>query len=179
MKGWTSARSPQAVPPLVGYGTAEVTGRSASFHPLSFDRRVWELATSHVGLAVLAFAIILVTRYVRSPWRRVPPGPRGLPIIGNASKLQDKTWLFGRDCKQKYSAFSDFAVMLLVLTTIEDDMVYLNALGQPVIVFNSIKPAAELLDRRANIYSDRPRLVVANEILSGGLFSAFLPYGDT
>ncbi len=58
-------------------------------------------------------------------------------------------------------------------------MVYLNALGQPVLVINSLKQAAELLDRRANIYSDRPRLIMANEILSGGLFNALLPYGDT
>ena len=58
-------------------------------------------------------------------------------------------------------------------------MVYLNALGQPIVVFNSLKPAADLLDRRANIYSDRSRMIMANEILSGGLFIAFLPYGDT
>ncbi len=55
---------------------------------------------------------------------------------------------------------------------------YLNALGQPIIVINSLKAAFELLDRRANIYSDRPRLIVANEILSGGLFTALMPYGD-
>lgn len=55
---------------------------------------------------------------------------------------------------------------------------YLNALGQPIVIINSLKVAAELLDRRANIYSDRPRLIVANEILCGGFFGAFLPYGD-
>jgi hypothetical protein len=55
---------------------------------------------------------------------------------------------------------------------------YLNALGQPIVVMNSLKVAAELLDKRANIYSDRPRLIVANEILSGGLFTAFLRYGE-
>lgn len=55
---------------------------------------------------------------------------------------------------------------------------YLNALGQPIIVINSLKVAFELFDRRANIYSDRPRLIVANEILCGGLFTALIPYGD-
>ena len=55
---------------------------------------------------------------------------------------------------------------------------YLNVLGQPIIFINSLKVAAELLDKRANIYSDRPSLVVANEILSGGLFVTFLRYGD-
>ena len=55
---------------------------------------------------------------------------------------------------------------------------YLNALGQPIIIINSLKVAFELLDRRANIYSDRPLLIVANEILCGGLFTAFMSYGD-
>jgi hypothetical protein len=68
---------------------------------------VWELATTHVGLAVgLGLAVILVVRYSKSPWRRVPPGPRGLPLLGNILELQDKDWLFRRDCKQKYSKFS-------------------------------------------------------------------------
>ena len=55
---------------------------------------------------------------------------------------------------------------------------YLNALGQPIIVLNSLKSAFDLLDRRANIYSDRPRLIVANDILCGGLLIAFISYGD-
>ena len=55
---------------------------------------------------------------------------------------------------------------------------YCNAMGQPIIVINSHKVAAELLSRRANVYSDRPRLIVANDILCGGLLYAFMPYGD-
>ena len=57
-------------------------------------------------------------------------------------------------------------------------MMYMNAFGQPIIVINSLKTAFELLDRRANIYSDRPRLVVANGILCGSLFTALMSYGD-
>ncbi|KAH9175619.1 cytochrome P450 [Lactarius sanguifluus] len=123
---------------------------------------VWELATTRGGLVVvLGLAIILVVRYSRSPWRRVPPGPRGLPLIGNALGLLDKTWLFGRECKEKY-----------------EDVMYLTALGQPILVLNSIKAAAELLDRRASIYSDRPRMIMAQEVLSGGLTFPFLGYDD-
>ena len=90
----------------------------STFHRLSFDC-VWELATTYVGLVVLGFAVILVTRYVRSPWRRVPPGPWGFPIIGNAAKLQDKTWLFGPDCKKKYRAFfySTDSVLVLIIVS--------------------------------------------------------------
>jgi len=55
---------------------------------------------------------------------------------------------------------------------------YLNALGQPILVLNSLKSAFDLLDRRASIYSDRPRFIMAHEILCGGLFTAFMSWGD-
>ena len=55
---------------------------------------------------------------------------------------------------------------------------YMNALGQPMVVINNFKAASELLERRSTIYSDRTRLIVANEILCGGLMSALMPYGD-
>ena len=53
---------------------------------------------------------------------------------------------------------------------------YLDAAGSPTIVFNSLKPAVELLERRSNNYSDRPRLIMAQEILSKGLVMAFMNY---
>jgi hypothetical protein len=59
-----------------------------------------------------------------------------------------------------------------------EDMVYLSALGQPILVIHGLKAAAELLDRRAHIYSSRPRLIMAHEILTDGLLASFLPYGD-
>ena len=57
-------------------------------------------------------------------------------------------------------------------------MMYLNAIGQPILFLNSLKVAAELLDRRASIYSGRPRLIMAQEILSGNLVFSFLGYVD-
>ena len=62
-----------------------------------------QLLTPRLGL-IVALVVILVTQYVRSPWRRVPPGPKGLPILGNALQLQDKGWMFGRECKRKFGS---------------------------------------------------------------------------
>jgi hypothetical protein len=55
---------------------------------------------------------------------------------------------------------------------------YLDGAGQPIIVFNSLKPAYELLERRSGNYSDRPRFIMAQEILNGGLLFALLRHND-
>jgi hypothetical protein len=64
---------------------------------ISFSR----LLTPHVGV-IFGVAIIMAVQYARSPWRKVPPGPKGLPILGNAFELKDKRWMFNKDCKQKF-----------------------------------------------------------------------------
>jgi hypothetical protein len=55
---------------------------------------------------------------------------------------------------------------------------YLDGAGQPIVVCNSLKSAFELLERRSGNYSDRPRLIMAQEILNGGLLLALMKYGD-
>ena len=59
------------------------------------------------------------------------------------------------------------------------DLIYLNVAGQPIMIINSPKIGVALLDRRAAIYADRPRNIVASDIMAGGLFFAFSRYGDT
>jgi len=105
--------------------------------------------------------IVFAIRYIRSPWRKVPPGPRRLPIIGNALQLANKSWLFSRDCKERFG-----------------DIMYLNAAGQPTVVLNSLKASFDLLERRANNYSDRPRFIMAQEILGNGLLFTLMRYGE-
>jgi hypothetical protein len=145
-----------------------------------FGRLVWDLLTHHIDLLVGLAAIIITYRYAKSPWRCVPPGPRGLPLLGNVIKVREGTILFGADWKKKFGVFIAVGPQShdIYRIHIPGDIVYLNVLGQPIVVINSLEAAAEILDRRANIYSDRPRLIVANEILCGGLLYAFIPYGD-
>jgi hypothetical protein len=71
-----------------------------------------QLLTPRLGLFVTLF-IILVTRYVRSPWRKVPPGPKGLPILGNALQLWNKDWMYEKECKQKFGSSNSILLSTL------------------------------------------------------------------
>jgi hypothetical protein len=57
-------------------------------------------------------------------------------------------------------------------------MVYLNLAGQHMLILNDPKVGCDLLDRRAAIYSDRPRNIVAGEILTRGILLPLTRYGD-
>ena len=67
--------------------------------------------------------------------------------------------------------------LCLDLSLLPGDLIYLNVAGQPVVVINSPKVGVALLDRRAAIYSGRPRNIVPS-IMTGGLFFALSQYGE-
>ena len=63
-------------------------------------------------------------------------------------------------------------------TKLAGEIMYLDGAGQPIVVCNSLKSAFELLERRSGNYSDRPRFIMAQEILNGGLVLSLMKYGD-
>ena len=65
-----------------------------------------QLLTPRVGLITISLVIILAVQYARSPWRKVPPGPSGFPVLGNIREFQDVSWLFGKDCKRQFGEFN-------------------------------------------------------------------------
>ncbi|KAI0772409.1 O-methylsterigmatocystin oxidoreductase [Trametes elegans] len=113
---------------------------------------------AQLGLLSLGSADILV---VVLAWVLLPPGPRGLPFIGNALAIPpEQTWLAYRD-----------------LSVTHGDVVALQALGQTIIILSSLRAITDLLERRSAIYSDRPASVLAE--LTGWVWNlAFKRYGD-
>ncbi|KAJ3558859.1 hypothetical protein NM688_g676 [Phlebia brevispora] len=91
----------------------------------------------------------------------MPPGPPGLPLLGNYLDMKSFLWLQLTKWKEQYGPIFS-----------------LNLAGQPVVVVNDFTTAADLLDRRSNIYSSRPRFIMANEVLAGGLSIGLQPYND-
>ena len=142
-------------------------------------KTIWETRTYTAG-TLLGLVAIYAVYYSRSPWRKLPPRPRGLPIIGNALQAMNTNWLISKDCKER---FSEYPLLYsgkcrAGCTAITGEIMYLDAAGQPIIVLNSLKSTYELLERRATTYSGRPRRIMVQEILSQGLMFSLMGYVD-
>ena len=57
-------------------------------------------------------------------------------------------------------------------------MVYLNVLGQPIVIINSHQIAIDLFEKRSSKYSDRPRMVVGGEMIGWDQSLVLSPYGE-
>lgn len=91
-----------------------------------------------------------------------PPGPPGLPIVGNILDMpRTRPWLTFTEWGKKYG-----------------DISHVEVLGQHTIVLNSFKTAMDMLDKKSSIYSDRPVLQMAGELVGWKHILAFTPYGD-
>ncbi|KAI0795531.1 cytochrome P450 [Abortiporus biennis] len=121
------------------------------------------LLSYYTGILALTFVSILV--YVLSSEvqrRRLPPGPQPIPFLGNKHQVPNrKPWFKFKEWNEKYGP-----------------IISLHLGRTPVIVLGTAQAAWDLLDRRSDIYSSRPRFVVAGEILSENLRGLMLPYGE-
>ncbi|KAG1815026.1 cytochrome P450 [Suillus subaureus] len=91
-----------------------------------------------------------------------PPGPRGLPLVGNIQDIPHvKPWLTFAEWGKKYG-----------------DISHINVLGLHIFVLNSVKTAGEMLDKKSSIYSDRPAVPMSGELMGYGQTLPYLRYGE-
>ncbi|KAF8625149.1 hypothetical protein AX17_006927 [Amanita inopinata Kibby_2008] len=117
---------------------------------------------SPLHVVCLGAASYLVYRHLSSNREgSLPPGPRGLPIVGNAADMPtEKDWLTYTKWGQKWGGICSVTV-----------------LGQPIIIVNSVDVMEEF-DRKGSIYSDRPRLEMGGELMGYCDTLVLLPYGN-
>ncbi len=57
-------------------------------------------------------------------------------------------------------------------------MMYVSSLGGNLLIMNSQRVAVDLLEKRSNIYSGRPRYISAGDYLTENLTFVLSPYCD-
>ncbi|KAL7623778.1 hypothetical protein AAE478_005331 [Parahypoxylon ruwenzoriense] len=95
----------------------------------------------------------------------LPPGPKGLPLVGNLADLPPKgglEWQHWLKHKDLYGPISSVAV-----------------LGQTIILVHDLDIATELLDKRGAKYSSRSPMVFAGEMCGYNGRMPFQPYNKT
>ncbi|KAJ7750812.1 cytochrome P450 [Mycena metata] len=92
----------------------------------------------------------------------LPPGPPGKPIIGNALDIPvHNAWHKASQWAKQYG-----------------DIVYVDAVGQPIVYLNSFEVTQDLLEKRSSIYSDRGDAPMLKDLVGFDWNFAFMPHGD-
>jgi hypothetical protein len=65
----------------------------------------------------------------------------------------------------------------LTQTFAGSDVIYLNILGQGIIILDSSEAIMDLLERRSSIYSDRPKVPMIRDLMGFDFSLPMIPYG--
>jgi hypothetical protein len=115
-----------------------------------------------LDILVLVFSLAAFSAiydYQRRRGLPYPPGPRPLPLIGNLLDIpKEFSWLTYSQLSNKHGmiCFASGEPLTEGIIALAGDILSFRIFGRVIVVLNSVKTSRDLLERRADIYSDRP-----------------------
>ncbi|KAK5045107.1 hypothetical protein LTR84_010255 [Exophiala bonariae] len=113
-------------------------------------------------LALCFYLWVTPNSWKDSRRKHLPPGPRGVPFLGNFFQLSDaETFRFKAQAWAKQYG----------------EVFYTKMGGSDYIYLSSPTTVKELMDKKSAIYSSRPPAPLASDVASAGRRQLFMPYG--
>ncbi|KAF9456686.1 cytochrome P450 [Collybia nuda] len=118
--------------------------------------------TFGAGLLLSCAIAILASKFATKRSRYpLPPGPYGLPLLGNALQMPTShEWLTFAAWGKAFGG-----------------VIHVSIFGRPIIILNSRKAISDLLEAKSGIYSDRPVLPMAGELVGYDASLPLIRYG--
>ncbi|KAG8901042.1 hypothetical protein FRC00_009424 [Tulasnella sp. 408] len=108
------------------------------------------LSVNHVALGAVGLATaLLVKTWLTRKELPHPPGPPGLPLIGNILDMPTSKFVL------TYSKWGEKY----------GPLIWCVVPGQTILIVNAFEDAKEIMEKRGTIYADRPRLVMVGELV--------------
>ncbi|KAI0356908.1 cytochrome P450 [Trametes cingulata] len=117
-----------------------------------------------VDVAALGLFVVILGLFLKRAFTQtgLPPGPKPVPIFGNLFQLEQQ---------QEWLQFTNWG-------KIYGDVVTMRIFNKPIILLNSAQAIVDLFEARSAIYSDRPHLTMACDLMGWGETVVLMPYND-
>ena len=119
-----------------------------------------------IGAPIALGIVYILVDYLRvlKQRQKLPPGPFPWPLVGNHYQIKlPRPWLYMTDLSEQYKS----------------PMITIWHGHKANIICNDIWTISDLLDKRANIYSSRPHMVMLGDSRNATAYDQVcLPYGD-